>query len=134
VAAALAAADDPDKLLPAEFDEHTGVVAGVTFKRSTSNLLRKSNKTLDKIVGLLEKYPHVSVQIDTHTDGRKGEDKGREITQGQADVLSAYFVEHGIAADRVTATGHGMDEPIGDNKKSSGRKKNRRVEFTFTAK
>jgi outer membrane protein OmpA-like peptidoglycan-associated protein len=134
VAAALAAADDPDKLLPAEFDEYTGVVAGVTFKRSTSNLLRKSNKTLDKIVGLLEKYPHVSVQIDTHTDGRKGEDKGREITQGQADVLSAYFVEHGIAADRVTATGHGMDEPIGDNKKSSGRKKNRRVEFTFTAK
>jgi len=39
----------------------------------------------------------------------------------------AYLVEHGIAANRLEASGKGETAPIGDNATPAGRQQNRRV-------
>ena len=43
--------------------------------------------------------------------------------------MQEFLIENGIPADRITAKGYGDTLPIANNKKSSGRAKNRRVEF-----
>jgi OOP family OmpA-OmpF porin len=43
--------------------------------------------------------------------------------------VKAYFVSQGIAPERLTTVGYGMDHPIADNKTKEGKAKNRRTEF-----
>jgi outer membrane protein OmpA-like peptidoglycan-associated protein len=125
---------EPPKVVPEELVAFEGVSKTVQFKRNTSVMVGKTKKTLDKIAELLIANPHVVIEIGAHTDGRKGQEKSATITQGQADAAVAYLSEKGVDISQLTAVGHGMDEPVGDNKRSAGRKANRRVELKFTVK
>jgi hypothetical protein len=40
-----------------------------------------------------------------------------------------YLVERGVPADRITAEGHGADQPVAENSTAEGRANNRRVEI-----
>jgi outer membrane protein OmpA-like peptidoglycan-associated protein len=52
-----------------------------------------------------------------------------ELSQKRAESVKTYFVGKGIAADRLTAVGYGMDKPITSNKTKADKAKNRRTEF-----
>jgi OOP family OmpA-OmpF porin len=41
----------------------------------------------------------------------------------------AWLVQHGIAAERLTAKGYGKTRPVADNGSDEGRARNRRVEI-----
>ena len=43
--------------------------------------------------------------------------------------MRQYLIDRGIAADRLTAKGHGETGPVADNATEAGRYKNRRVEL-----
>ncbi len=83
---------------------------------------------------MLNNNPGTRLEFIVHTDGNKGETKSLEISIAQAQFLVDYMVKAGIDASRVGAVGKGMSEPVGDNKTSKGREKNRRVELRFTLK
>jgi outer membrane protein OmpA-like peptidoglycan-associated protein len=119
--------------LPEAFNAYSGVVGAVAFKRNKDKLARGAD-TLDKIAELMKAHPNVHLEVGAHSDGRKGPDKSRKLTQDQADTIVKYLVDKGVPTERLKAVGHGMDKPIADNGKSSGRSKNRRVELTFTVK
>ncbi|RMH43269.1 MAG: hypothetical protein D6689_05855 [Deltaproteobacteria bacterium] len=116
--------------VPDAFSPYAGVVE-VHFRRNTATL-RRGKAILDEVADLLLAHPDVRIEVIAHTDSRKGPDKSREITQAQADAVKAYLVAKGVPAERISAVGRGMDEPIADNRKSSGRAKNRRIEFAFS--
>ena len=40
-----------------------------------------------------------------------------------------YFVEHGIAAERLEVAGYGESRPVADNDTAAGRERNRRVQL-----
>jgi outer membrane protein OmpA-like peptidoglycan-associated protein len=43
-----------------------------------------------------------------------------------------YLVSKGVAADRITAKGHGETTPIATNATAAGRQQNRRVELKLS--
>jgi OOP family OmpA-OmpF porin len=43
-----------------------------------------------------------------------------------------YMVDHGVAANRLTAKGYGEADPMASNATAEGRAKNRRVELRIT--
>jgi OOP family OmpA-OmpF porin len=45
--------------------------------------------------------------------------------------VKSYMVGKGIAAERLTAVGYGMDKPLTANKTAADKAKNRRTEFTL---
>ena len=55
----------------------------------------------------------------------------QELSQKRAESVKTYFVSQGIAPERLTTVGYGMDHPIADNKTKEGKAKNRRVELTL---
>jgi OOP family OmpA-OmpF porin len=118
----------PDELPPA-VKKFVGVIEGIKFKTGSANILPGSFTVLDRAIAVLKEYPDLKMEIQGHTDNRGKADYNRNLSQKRADAVRTYLVTKGIAAERLTAVGYGMDKPIADNKTESGRATNRRTEF-----
>jgi len=85
---------------------------------------------LDKIVGLLQKYPQLDFYINGHTC-----DLGEEVTNYRLGMERAkntqkYILEKGIDKGRILGIESKLHyEPLVPNTSEENRKKNRRVEF-----
>jgi len=70
----------------------------------------------------------VGVFVDGHSDNSAGSAEASEaISKQEAEWITAYLVEQGVAADKITTRWHGDKFVIADNKIAAGRAKNRRV-------
>jgi flagellar motor protein MotB len=52
-----------------------------------------------------------------------------ELSAARAAVALRLLIESGVPSSKLAAVGYGDSRPIGDNKTSTGRAKNRRIEF-----
>ncbi|HWL84785.1 MAG TPA: OmpA family protein [Polyangiaceae bacterium] len=59
---------------------------------------------------------------------------GSEGGEGRAESVREYLVSRGIASDRVSAQGFGLERPVADNGSAEGRADNRRVEIVVKPK
>ena len=118
----------PDEV-PAAVKKFTGVIEGINFKTGSADILPGSYVLLDRAVKVLQDYPEVNLEISGHTDSRGKADYNRDLSQRRADSVKTYFVQRGIASQRLQAIGYGLTRPIADNKTQSGRATNRRTEF-----
>ena len=96
-----------------------------TIKPESFNLLRQVGATLRANTQILE------VRVEGHTDSRGSDDYNLKLSQERAGAVRDFLIEYGIAADRLTSVGHGETKPVADNDTSSGRDRNRRVEFNI---
>jgi OmpA-OmpF porin, OOP family len=120
----------PDEI-PAAIKKFTGVIQGINFKTGSAEITKDSHGVLDKAVQVLVDYPDVRLEIGGHTDNVGKEEFNKELSQKRAESVKTYMVGKGIAADRLTAVGYGMDKPITSNKTAKDKAKNRRTEFTL---
>ena len=104
----------------------------ILFATSSYKLLSGSNKGLDEVTKILQADPHLKLYIDGYTDNSGNTEKNQALSENRANAVKDYFVKKGIDASRITAAGHGQNEPIADNKTAAGRKKNRRVEMKLS--
>lgn len=105
------------------------VLNGVTFANDKDVLLPSSTTTLEEAVATLKRYPGLKVEVAGHTDNVGRDAYNLDLSQRRANAVMAYFVSHGIAADRLSAKGYGETQPVADNAKVAGRAQNRRVEL-----
>jgi outer membrane protein OmpA-like peptidoglycan-associated protein len=101
----------------------------IQFETGKALIKKTSYKMLDEIVAILNEYNDYDMTIDGHTDNTGKADRNMELSQQRADAVKQYFIDKGIAASRLTATGYGQDQPVADNKTAAGRAKNRRVDM-----
>lgn len=118
--------------LPGEMQGSQGIDGAIRLKRGKAAFAGKTKNRLDVLVSMLQNNPGTRLEFLVHTDGNKGETTSLEISAAQAQFLVDYVVKAGIDASRVAPIAKGMSEPIGDNKTSKGREKNRRVELRFS--
>lgn len=102
----------------------------VQFATGKSVLTKGATTELDKLVKILTDHPTLKLSIDGYTDNTGKAAMNLALSQKRADAVKAYLIKKGISADILTATGHGIDNPIADNKTATGRALNRRVEFS----
>jgi outer membrane protein OmpA-like peptidoglycan-associated protein len=102
---------------------------GVNFDNDQATLRDDSVTILDDAVTTLKRYPSLKVEVAGHTDNRSSKAHNQPLSERRAQAVMAYFVAHGIAADRLTAKGYGESQPITENYTDAGRAKNRRVEL-----
>ncbi|MGF2413271.1 OmpA family protein [Ferruginibacter sp.] len=101
----------------------------VQFLSGSAKLTPKAIAELDKGATILKEHSTLNVAINGYTDNTGKAATNLALSQKRADVVKAYLVKKGVSADRLTATGFGIENPIADNKTAVGRTKNRRVEF-----
>jgi outer membrane protein OmpA-like peptidoglycan-associated protein len=101
----------------------------ILFATGSYKLLSSSNKGLNDVVKILQDEPDLKLSIDGHTDNTGTPEKNQTLSENRANAVKNYLVSKGIDESRLTAAGHGQDQPIADNKTAAGRQKNRRVEL-----
>lgn len=109
----------------------TLVLEGVNFSTDSARLLPESQAILNSAADTLKAWDDVKVMIEVagHTDSTGSAAYNQKLSERRAEIVRAYLIEKGIAADRLIAKGYGESQPVADNRTKEGRYKNRRVEL-----
>ena len=109
----------------------TFILRNVQFEQSSYVLLPESSAELDNVVRAMNANPQWHIDVAGHTDNVGDPRLNLALSENRAKVVAAYLKRHGIADERITATGFGGTRPIADNTVETERRKNRRVEITI---
>ncbi|MEP7277179.1 MAG: OmpA family protein [Bacteroidota bacterium] len=101
----------------------------IFFNSGKSVLLTKSFKPLNEVAVILNENKNLKLDLDGYTDNSGKADKNQTLSQSRADAVKKYMISKGVEASRLLSVGHGIDNPVADNKSAAGRAKNRRVEL-----
>jgi outer membrane protein OmpA-like peptidoglycan-associated protein len=101
----------------------------ILFTKGSEKLSSASWPALDEVVTILNNDPSLRLVIDGYTDNTGKPITNLELSQKRADVIKKYLTDKGIATRRLSAIGHGADNPLADNSTEEGRIQNRRVEL-----
>lgn len=104
----------------------------VSFATGSGEILPNSEPLLSEVADVLKRSPDiVLVEVQGHTDNRGSRQVNRQLSQERADAVRRWLLEHGIAAERLTAKGYGPDRPLAPNITARNRARNRRVQFVI---
>ncbi|MBF0147637.1 MAG: OmpA family protein [Magnetococcales bacterium] len=84
---------------------------------------------LDNVLDVLNKNPGMRVEIQGHTDSTGSRKHNQKLSEKRAESVRQYLVGKGIAPNRTSTIGHGLDKPVADNNTLQGRSANRRVQL-----
>ncbi len=105
----------------------------IQFAYNKAEVLSVSFALLDELAKVIQENPHVQkVSIEGHASDEGEEQHNLLLSKARAEAVRVYLVSKGVAADRLSSTGHGESKPIAANDSDAGREKNRRVEFHIT--
>ncbi|HHJ14456.1 MAG TPA: OmpA family protein [Gammaproteobacteria bacterium] len=105
------------------------VSSEVSFDFNSASLKPAFLPTLDKVAGILSRYPRTTVTIVGHTDNIGSEAYNQALSERRARSVMNYLVDHGVSSSRLRAVGRGETQPRASNDTAAGRQLNRRVEI-----
>ncbi len=112
------------------------IATGATFRLKNIffdfdkwDLKPESFTELNKLVGLLNEYPVINVEVGAHTDSKGSDSYNQTLSERRAQSVVDYLVEQGVVQTRLSAKGYGETTPVATNDTDEGRALNRRVEF-----
>lgn len=91
-------------------------------------------RTMYAVAQILRAYPHSEVMLIGHTDDVGPPERSLKLSQARVNRMAQLLIHSGIEPRRIVAVGHGMNDPIADNRTDQGKARNRRIELVVTAK
>ncbi len=124
--------EPPEK--PFEAVDKPVVIDNIYFDYDSAVLKPESFPVLDSVVGLMERYPTMAIEVSGHTDSKGGTEYNRKLSDARAKAFVDYVAAKGIDATRMKSIGYGESRPLEPNTingkdNPEGRKKNRRTEI-----
>jgi outer membrane protein OmpA-like peptidoglycan-associated protein len=108
---------------------------GVLFVSNKSDLMPSAQIKLNQVAEALTSQDSESkIVVEGYTDSQGGPSYNQDLSQRRAQSVREYLVSRGIASDRITSEGYGLNKPVADNATAEGRANNRRVEIVVHPK
>jgi outer membrane protein OmpA-like peptidoglycan-associated protein len=104
----------------------TTIKADLFFDTGSAVIKPGAYAELDRIAGVLNKYPQTMVRVEGHTDDVGTEEANMRLSLTRAEAVKNSFVQRGVNSMRIQTLGFGESQPI-----SSNRAQNRRVVITL---
>jgi outer membrane protein OmpA-like peptidoglycan-associated protein len=120
-------ADYADKVKEEDLEGQAFRMDEVHFDVGRSTIKGESMAALDKVAVILNKFPHIRIEVQGHTDSDGDAGSNLRLSQERADAVRAYLTNHGVSPGRVAARGYGETQPIAPNTTAHGKALNRRV-------
>ncbi len=117
------------------------VELAIHFDLDKANIRKDAMPVLDSLVGIMNEYPYIVIELSSHTDCRSSYAYNDTLSQKRADSSVAYLIKKGIDPDRLVAKGYGERKLKNDCACEDGKgpgmdcteeqhQVNRRTEFT----
>lgn len=101
----------------------------ITFDTNSSTVRPGLISELNRIAGILIKYPDTLIRVEGHTDSKGSETYNMDLSTRRAGAVKTLLVQRGVADARVETVAFGESVPVDSNDTESGRSRNRRVEI-----
>ncbi len=102
----------------------------ILFPSGSTELLPDATMLLSLLAEVLSKFP-VPIQVEGHTDNvpihTPSFPSNWELSAVRAATVARLLSRHGVAPERLAATGYGETRPVASNERAEGRAENRRV-------
>lgn len=108
----------------------------IYFDFDKHNIRKDAAFELDKLVQVMEKYPDMTIKVETHADTRGSDSYNLKLTDKRAKATVQYLISKGISKDRLTSEGMGEKNPLvqcGNKCTEDEHQKNRRSDFIITS-
>ena len=119
-----------------EIVEDKIILNKIYFDLDKSNIRPDAALELDRLVGLMKKYPTLEVMAETYADIRGSDSYNLALTERRANSIIEYVESQGIDGSRLSAAGRGEANPVVDCKAKkctpAEYELSRRSEFTIT--
>ena len=100
----------------------------IEFPRSGYTLGSNAYPLLDRMVQISADCPGAHIRLVGHTDNTGEEPGNVALSQARADTIAAYLTTHGVAQERITASGLGSAQPVAPGNSTQDHKLNRRID------
>lgn len=108
--------------------------ASALFDQGVAELQSASVKTLSEVANILGPS-NQAIEIEGHTDNVPIKTprfpSNWELSSARASSVARLFIEHGVAAGRLTVVGFADNHPVASNDTPEGRARNRRMTVTL---
>ena len=102
----------------------------VQFDTNLTTIKPESFPLLEEVARVLKEHPELTrLRIEGHTDERGSDTYNQRLSDGRAESVRAWLVEHGVQADRLRSIGYGESKPLDEGHNEAAWEKNRRVEM-----
>jgi outer membrane protein OmpA-like peptidoglycan-associated protein len=109
------------------------IPSSVTFDTSSYAIKPSFAPVLDQLAQTMQQNPEIVASVVGHTDSTGSPQYNQTLSVNRAQSVTGYLAQHGVAPQRLSATGMGPNQPIADNNTEAGRAANRRVEIYLRA-
>jgi OOP family OmpA-OmpF porin len=109
------------------------ILYGIHFDSNSDVPRPESAATLRQLLALMRSRPALGLVVEGHTDSQNTEEFNQKLSENRAKAVVGWLVKNGVAPARLQPVGHGELRPVADNRTSSGRFLNRRVEVAEIA-
>ncbi|MFA7495077.1 MAG: OmpA family protein [Acidithiobacillus sp.] len=104
-------------------------ITGINFKTGSAQLMGTDIGVLDKVAGFAKMHPDATLHVNGYCSKTGSYAYNYKLSEARAKSVAGYLEKRGVAASRLTATGHSYEDPIATNTTPAGRFANQRVEI-----
>lgn len=83
------------------------------FEKRSTKITSEIAGQLDKVIDLIQRFPGIQLEIESHTDSRGSNSSNKLTSQKRADAIKLYLLKNGASSSNiVSATGYGEEQII----------------------
>ncbi|NNK74360.1 MAG: OmpA family protein [Flavobacteriaceae bacterium] len=103
---------------------------GILFESGSAKIQPQSYGIIRQISQVLMQDDSIRLNIEGHTDADGTEESNLKLSKDRAEAVRKALIDvFKISGERLSSSGKGESEPVGDNKTTDGKAQNRRVVF-----
>lgn len=103
----------------------------VYFDFDRADLREDARNVLDRKLEILQHHGDIRIRVEGHADERGSDEYNIALGQRRAAAVKRYFVQRGIAENRVEIVSFGEERPVCAEHEESCWWRNRRAEFVI---
>lgn len=105
------------------------VIKGINFDTDKSDIKAQYHALLNGVAKVIKNNPGLKIEVQGHTDNQGSAAYNKALSDRRANAVKNYLAKQANAADRLSAKGYGLTQPIDTNDTAAGRANNRRVQL-----
>lgn len=103
--------EDPEPLIDTVTIEQAIVLENILYDFNKANIKEQAEQDLEIVLGLMNEYPDMVVELSSHTDYRGDDAFNKDLSQRRAESARRWLAERGIDPNRIQARGYGEQKP-----------------------